>query len=164
MNSLTLFQIAAEYRAITDVLMDSGCDEQTLKDTLEGEAWPLELKAQNYAFVIRSMEASAEAIREAELQMAARRQAINNRAKQLKERLKGAMELAGMTKIECPHFVISIAKNPAAVDLYEPGLVPPSFMKKPPPEPDTTAIKDALKAGQEVPGAALKQGTSLRIK
>jgi len=49
MSNLTLYQIAAEYRAITDVLMDSGCDDQTLKDTLEGEAWPLELKAQNYA-------------------------------------------------------------------------------------------------------------------
>lgn len=164
MSNLTLYQIAAEYRAITDVLMDSGCDEQTLKDTLEGEAWPLELKAQNYAFVIRNMEASSEAIKAAEKQMAERRQAIDNRAKQLKERLKGAMELAGMTKIECPHFVISIAKNPKSVDLYEPGLLPPEFTKRPPPEPDKTAIKEALEAGREVPGAALKQGTSLRIK
>lgn len=164
MTSLTLYQIAAEHRAITDVLMDSGCDEQTLRDTLEGEAWPMELKAQNYAFVIRNMEANAEAIREVEKQMAARRQSVENRAKYLKERLKGAMELAGMKKIESPHFVISIAKNPASVDLYEPGLVPPQFSKRPPPEIDKAAVKEALQAGVEVPGAALKQGTSLRIK
>lgn len=167
MNNLTLYQIAAEYRAITDVLMDSGCDEQTLKDTLEGEAWPLELKAQNYAFVIRNMEASADAIKAAEQQMAERRKSIEKRAEYLKDRLKGAMELAKMQKIECPHFAISIAKNPPSVDIYEQGLIPAEFMKTPeppPPAPDKTAIKEAIKAGKEVPGAALKQGTSLRIK
>jgi len=167
MSNLTLYQIAAEYRAITDVLMDSGCDDQTLKDTLEGEAWPLELKAQNYAFVIRNMEASADAIKAAEQQMAERRKSIEKRAEYLKERLKGAMELAKMQKIECPHFAISIAKNPPSVDIYEQGLIPSEYMKTPeppPPAPDKTAIKEAIKAGKEVPGAALKQGTSLRIK
>jgi hypothetical protein len=167
MTSLTLYQIAADYRAITDVMMDSGCDEQTLKDTLEGEAWPMELKAQNYAFVIRNMEASSDAIKAAEQQMAERRKAIEKRAEYLKDRLKGAMELAGMQKIDCPHFAISIAKNPPSVNLYEPGLIPAEYMKTPeppPPAPDKTAIKDAIKAGKEVPGAALKQGTSLRIK
>jgi len=167
MNNLTLYQIAAEYRAITDVLMDSGCDEQTLKDTLEGEAWPLELKAQNYAFVIRNMEASAAAIKEAEQQMAERRKAIEKRAEYIKERLKTGMEIAGVQKIDCSHFAITIAKNPPSVDIFEPGLIPSEFMKTPtppPPAPDKTAIKDAIRAGKEVPGAMLSQGTSLRIK
>lgn len=167
MSQLTLYQIAAEYRAITDILMDSECDEQTLKDTLEGEAWALELKAQNYAFVIRNMEANAAAIKQAEQQMADRRKALEKRTEWLKDRLKGAMELAGVQKIDCPHFSISIAKNPPSVDLYEPGLVPPEFLKAqtpPPPALDKAAIKEAIQEGREVPGAALKRGTSLRIK
>lgn len=167
MTALTLYQIAQEFRAITDVLMDAGCDEQTLKDTLEGEAWPLELKAQNYAFVIRNMEASAAAIKEAEQQMAERRKAIEKRAEQIKERLKVGMEIAGVTKIDCPHFAISIAKNPAAVEVFEQALVPASFMRvpeTPPPVLDKNAIKEALKSGRDVPGAKLTQGTSLRIK
>lgn len=167
MTDLTLYQIAAEYRSITDVLMDSGCDEQTLKDTLEGEAWPLELKAQNYAFVIRSMEASAAAIKEAEQQMSERRKSIEKRAEYIKERLKTGMEIAGVLKIDCPHFAITIAKNPAGVDIFEPGLIPSEYMRTPTPPPaapDKSAIKDAIKAGKEVPGAMLTQGTSLRIK
>jgi hypothetical protein len=42
MTALTLYEIAQEYRHITDVLMDAGCDEQTLNDTLEAESWDLE--------------------------------------------------------------------------------------------------------------------------
>lgn len=167
MTALTLFQIAAEYRHITDVLMDSDADEQTVKDTLEAEAWPLELKAQNYGFVIRNMEATAAAIKEAERQMADRRKAIEKRAAHLMERLKTGMEIAGVTEISCPHFAIKIKKNPASVDIFEPGLIPAEFMRQPeppPPAPDKAAIKAHIQAGGEVPGALLAQGTHLEIK
>ncbi|HJV72711.1 MAG TPA: siphovirus Gp157 family protein [Noviherbaspirillum sp.] len=167
MTALNLFQIAQEYRAITDVLMDSGCDEQALKDTLEGEAWPLELKAQNYGFVIRNLQASAAAIKEAEAQMASRRKSIENRASYMLERLKTGMDIAGVSKIECPHFAITIRNNPPSVDVFEPGLIPAEYMKTPEPPPpvvDKTAIKEAIKAGREVPGAMLAQDKRIDIK
>lgn len=170
MNALTLYQIAAEYRQITDILMDSGADEQTLKDTLEGEAWPLELKAQNYGFVIRNLQATAASIKEAETQMAARRKAIEKRAADLLERLKTGLEIAGVQKLDCPHFALTIKKNPQAVEIFEPALIPASFMRMPEPPPppspapDRKAIADAIKGGLEVPGALLVQGTRLEIK
>lgn len=166
-NALTLFEIAKEYRHITDVLMDSGCDEQTLTDTLEGEAWPLELKAQNYGFVIRNLEATAAAIKDAEAQMAARRKSIESRANNLMERLKTGMEIAGVNELSCPHFAIKIKRNPPGVEIFEPGLIPAEFMRQPappPPSPDKTAIKEAIKAGQDVPGAMLTHGTRLEIR
>ena len=167
MTALTLFEIAQQYRHITDVLMDSGVDEQTLNDTLEGEAWPIELKAQNYGFVIRNMQTTAAAIKDAEAQMAARRKAIENRSAYLLERLKTGMEIAGVSKLDCPHFAISIQRNPPSVEIFEPGLVPAEFMRQPeppPPAPDKTAIKNAIKDGQDVPGAMLVQSTRLAIK
>lgn len=167
MTALTLFEIAQEYRNITDVLMDSGVDEQTLADTLEGEAWPLELKAQNYAFVVRNLEATAAAIKEAEASMKKRRELLEKRAAYLKERLKTGMEIAGVSKIECPHFALSIKNNPAGVDVFEERLIPAEFMRQPeppPPAPDKKAIAEALKAGKEVPGAMLTRGTRLEIK
>lgn len=170
MNALTLFQIAAEYRHITDVLMDSGADEQTLRDTLEGEAWPLELKAQNYGFVIRNLQATAVSIKEAEEQMKARRQAIEKRAAALVERLKTGLEIAGVQKLETPHFALTIKKNPPSVEVWDERQIPPEFMRIPPPPPppapapDKAAIKDAIKAGKDVPGALLAQGTRLEIK
>lgn len=167
MTSITLYEIAKEFRQITDVLQDVGCDEQTLLDTLEGERWPLEVKAQNYAFVIRNLEANAEAIKAAEKQMADRRKAIENRARYMAERLKTGMEIAGVTKLECPHFAIAIQNNPPSVEVFEPGLVPAEFMTQPeapPPVPNKAAIKEAIKAGREVPGALVVQGKRLAIK
>jgi hypothetical protein len=167
MSNLTLFQIAAEFRHITDVLMDSGCDEQTLTDTLDGEQWPLDVKAQQYSFVIRNLQSSAAAIKEAEAQMAARRKAIEKRADCMLERLKTGMEIAGVNKIECPHFAITIRKNPPSVDVFEPSMVPSEYWVQPKiPERviSKDAIKDAIKAGVDVPGALLVAGSRLDIK
>lgn len=170
MNSLTLFQIAAEFRQTTDILMDTGVDEQTLTDTLEGERWPLELKAQNYGFVIRNLQATAASIKEAEEQMKARRQAIEKRAAALIEFLKTGMEIARVQKLETPYFALTIKKNPPSVEVWDERQVPAEFMRAPapppPPEPtpDKAAIKEAIKAGKEVPGALLAQGTRLEIK
>jgi hypothetical protein len=167
MTSLSLYQIAAEYRHVTDVLQDMDVDDQTLKDTLEGESWDLTIKAQNYAFVIRNMEATAAAIKEAEKQMAERRKCLEARTAYLTERLKTGMEIAGVTELSCPHFAIKVKKNPASVDIFEPALIPTEFMRQPeapPPAPDKKAIAEAIKAGREVPGAALAQGTRLDIR
>jgi hypothetical protein len=167
MSGLSIYEIAHEYREVCNVLMDAGVDEQTLADTLEGERWALEVKAQNYGFVIRNIEATAEAIKEAEGRMAARRKTLESRAAYLLERLKTGMEIAGVSKIDSPYFNIAIKSNPPSVDIFEPALIPAELYKQPPapaPYPDKTAIKAAIKAGQEVPGAMLVQGTRLEIK
>jgi hypothetical protein len=170
MSSLTLFQIASEFRHITDVLMDAGVDEQTLADTLEAEIWPLELKAQNYGFVIRNLQATAASIEDAEEQMKARRLAIEKRATSLTEHLKVGLEIAGVSKLDCPHFALTIKKNPPSVEIWDEKQIPAEFMRAPepppppPPAPDKAAIKDAIKAGREIPGAKLSQATRLEIK
>lgn len=167
MTALTLFEIAKEYRHITDVLMDSGVDEQTLNDTLEAESWDLELKAQNYGFVIRNLEATAASIKEAEKLMAERRKALEARAMHMTERLKTGMEIAGVSELSCPYFAIKIKKNPPAVDVWDEKQVPEQYWRQPEPPPkviDKAAIKADLNAGIEVPGAMKVQGTRLEIK
>lgn len=167
MTALTLFEIAKEYRNITDVLMDAGVDEQTLTDTLEAEAWPLELKAQNYGFVIRNLESTAASIKEAEAAMSARRKALEKRAMHLQERLKTGMEIAGVQELSCPYFAIKIKKNPPAIDVWDEKQVPEKYLVQatpPPPSIDKKAIKADIEAGIEVPGAMKVQGTRLEIK
>lgn len=170
MTAMTLFEIASQYRHITDVLQDSGCDPQTLTDTLEGEAWPLEVKAQNIGFVIRNMEALAASMKDAEKQMADRRKATEKRAAALVEYLKTGMEIAGVSKLETPHFALTIKKNPPGVDIWDEKQIPAEFMRvpapppPPPPAPDKAAIARAIKDGREIPGALLVQGTRLEVK
>ncbi len=162
-----LYELAHDYRNAADKLADLDLDPQTIEDTLESLSGDLEVKATNTAMLIRNLEASAAAIGDAEAQMAARRIALQNRAKRIKDYVLANMMVAGIQKIECPHFRLAVRDNPAAVEVYEPGLIPASFMRQPDPPPpavDKTAIKEALKAGQDVPGCKLTVGKRLEIK
>lgn len=167
MNSISLYNVAAEYRQMVERLMDTQDDSQAIADTIEAEGYPLTVKAQNVAYAIKNLDALAVSIKAAEADMAVRRKAIEKRAEHLREYTKTCMEIAGVTKIDCPHFALSIKKNPGSVEIFEPALIPAEFMRTPeppPPAPDKTAIKDALKAGRDVPGALLAQGVRLEIK
>jgi len=162
-----LYVLAQDFRAVAEKLADMDLDEQTLADTLEGMAGELEVKATNTAMMIRNLEASAAAIKEAEAAMAARRKALENRAARVKDYLLANMLVAGIQKVECPYFKLAVRENPAAVEIYEPGLIPAQYMRQPeppPPAPDKTAIKDALKDGQDVPGCKLTRGMRLEIR
>jgi hypothetical protein len=162
-----LYVLAHDYRAAAEKLADMDLDDRTISDTLESMSGDLEVKATNTAMFCRNLEASAAAIKEAEAQMAARRKAIESRAARIKDYLLANMMVAGVQKIECPHFKLAVRENPAAVEVYEPGLIPAQFMRQPdppPPSPDKTAIKEALKAGAEVPGCKLTKGMRLEIR
>lgn len=165
--NITLYTIAQEHRAMVDRLMETQDDAAAIADTIEAESWPLELKAQNTAFAIKQLEALAMSVKQVEQEISERRKRIEKRAESVKEYLKQCMEIAGMTKIECPQFQIAIQKNPASIDIFEPALIPSEFMRQPeppPPAPDKGAIKAAIQNGKEVPGATIKQGTRLVIK
>jgi uncharacterized protein YlxW (UPF0749 family) len=166
MTALTLFNLATEYRQTADQLADMDMDLQTMSDTLEGMSGDLETKATNVAYMVRNFEVSADAIKTHAQTQLERARAIEKRADHLRDYLKSCMELAGITKIEGPGVVISFRKSEAVV-INEPGLVPSEYMRTPeppPPQPDKTAIKTALKAGQEVPGAHLDVRQNLQIK
>ena len=163
---MNLYEISAIFRKDAERLAELDLDEVTIQNTLESMAGDLEVKAQNVVFFARNLQATADAIKQAEDAMARRRTAIENRSKHLLKYVKGCMETAQVSKIECPFFRLSIAKSPPAVDVYEPGLLPAKYMRQPETPPavaDKKAIAEAIKIGTEVPGARLTQGTRLAI-
>jgi hypothetical protein len=167
MTALTLYEIAAEYRQMVEALMATGDDAQTIADTIEGESYPLETKAQNVAYAIKTLQANAKAIMEAEDAMYARRKAMENRAASIREYLLECMTLAGVQKIDCPHFSIRVATNNASVIIDDDRQIPAEFMRTPtapPPQPDKTAIGEALKNGANIPGARLVRGKRVDIR
>ena len=161
-----LYQLAAEHRALADRLHDTDLDEQTILDTLEAEAGDLIEKGTNVAKVFRNLEAMAAQIKEAESAMAARRKAIEKRAASLKAYLHTNMEKAGIHKIECPWFVVSIKKNPASVVIDDESSIPSDYMREIPAalQPDKALIKQAITDGYDVHGCHLQAGTRLEIK
>lgn len=165
--NLTLFEIAGEYRLMADKLADLDLPDDVIADTLQAESGALEVKATNVAFVVRNLEATAEAIKSAEAQMAARRKAIESRGKRLREYLLAGMQYAGVRKIDSPHFSIALKKNPPSVEVLDEKQIPPDYWTDPPPPPkaiDKRLILQAMKDGFDVPGCKLNQGERVEIK
>lgn len=165
--NVSLYQLADDFLVQSRALADMDLPDDALADTLEGLSGELEVKATNVAMFVRNLESSAEAIKSAETEMAARRRAIENRAKRIRQYLHEQMARTGITKIECPYFKLAIRDNPPAVVIDAESQIPEEFMRQPetpPPAPDKKAIAEALKAGKDVPGARLERGQRLEIK
>lgn len=167
MSLPALYELAADYRRALETLADLDLPEEVVQDTLEALKGEVEVKATNVAAFVRNLEALAEQIRQAEAQMAARRKAIESRAERVRQYLLANLQACGITKIECPWFVVAIRKNPPSAEIVDEALLPERFLvapPPPPPRPDKRAILEALKAGEEVPGARLTQGVRVEIR
>jgi len=167
MTDLTLYQIADQYLVDMQKLQDMELDDQTLADTLEGLSGDLEVKATNFAMFVRNLENAADSIKAAEKAMAERRKALEARADRIRQYLLDNMNRTGITKIDCPYFVLSVRKNPPAVDVINSALIPDEYWDIPePPAPilNKARLKEDLKKGLELEGAKLTSGQSLQIK
>lgn len=165
--NISLYQLAAEHRAALDKLADLDLPPEAVADTLESLGGELEVKAQNVVAFLRNLETTAAAIKEAEAGMAARRKAIENRVDGLKRYVLESMQANGIQRIECPLFVLSIAKNPPSVEIEDERQIPAEYLTSPPappPQIDKKLIAQAIKDGFDVPGARLRQGVRLSIR
>lgn len=162
-----LYQLVADYKEAAERLSESGLDEQTITDTLEGLSGDIEQKAINLAKLIRNIEAETSAIRSAVDDMVKRANAEEAKAKRLRDYLKDCLQQAEIRKVSCPFFVVSLKATPAAVVIDDEKLIRGDLMvwpPAPPPKPDKRAIAEVIKAGEEVAGAHLESGTRLEIK
>jgi len=167
MNKLSLYELSTNYLQALDFLTDPEMDlpVEAVNDTMEALGDELENKAINVAKFFRNMEATADAIKIAEANMAKRRKALENRVQWLKNYIKNNMESCGINDIECPHFKLSIQKNPAAVNILDEDAIPEQFKEQVISwKIDKIAIKDAINAGSVVPGTELINGTRLTVK
>ena len=161
-----LYLLKLEYIEAANRLQDLDLDATTMIDSLDSMGGDLEEKATNTMFVCRNLKATAAAIKEAETAMSLRRKAIENRAAHLEKGVFEAMLQTGISRIESPYFLLSIANNPGSVDVFEPGLIPSDYMRCVPAteEPDKALIGKALKAGFDVPGARMVTSQRLSVK
>jgi hypothetical protein len=156
------------YQTELERLADSGeVPPEEIKDTLEALDGDIKEKAVQVAAFTRNLDAAAAAIREAGRAMLARAERLERRADGVRNYLLFQCQVAGITKIEAPWFTLAVRKNPPAVVIDNERELPAEFMVQPPappPRPDKTAIKAAIKAGEDVPGAHLSESDRLEIR
>lgn len=162
---ITLYQLADDYLAAADQLAEMDMPPEVVNDTLESMIGDIEIKSTNIAMIIRNFETQAEAIRDAEKQMALRRKSIEHRVEHLKEYLLYNMQRTNITEINCPYFSIKRKLNPGKVEIH--GPVPNEFLRypePPPPEVDKKAVAEYIKAGNSPDWAELKREERIEIK
>lgn len=81
--------------------------------------------------------------------------ALTAHAKRLRETLATVMDETGAATIRSPLHTASVSRGRAAVVITDSALIPPEFMRVPPPAPDKAAISKSLKEGVAIPGALL---------
>ena len=158
---MNLFEINA---AIETAFMNCVDPEtgEVIGDTAELDSLQIarDEKVENIACLIKNMKAEAEAIQNEERKLKSRRHACENHAEWLKRYL--ANNLQG-EKFKSARVSISWRKS-QAVEVENVWQLPKEFVRMADPEPNKTAIKEALKAGLEVPGAELVDNLSMTIR
>lgn len=124
----------------------------------------LETKAVDYGYVIKAFDDEIDII-EREIERLEERKAY---VKKNKERMKtivgSAMEEFGINKIKSETLQLSFRKS-ESVDVFDESLVDDRFKKvKTEISIDKTAIKNAIKNGEDVQGAKIVEKNNLQIK
>lgn len=164
---MTIYEITSDYLQLMQMMEDPELDPQTLADTMEGIEGELEDKADNYARVMKNMEADLNGIKAEIDRLSTRKKTIENNIKRMKEALQFSMETTGKTKFKTELFSFGIRKNAPAVVMDEPYIenVPERFLKYSDPTINRTAIKEAIQNGEDLEGLAhLESKNSLSIR
>ncbi len=164
MQDLSLYQLTNNYEAVLNMLYDEEVDEQMILDTLEAIDGEIEDKADNYAKIIKELEAKLNARKEEAKRLTESAKVFENRIKALKSNLFNAMKATGKTKFATDLFSFNIAKNGGKQTLTIDGEVPEEYIKTIT-ENDTDKIRQALEKGEKLTFAHLEpRGENLKIK
>lgn len=139
---------------IRDVIGD---DEEMALVAIEGETGLIEAIS---SAVDRIAELTAH-MSALELQTKAlteRRSRFENQADRIKVAIQVAMGQAALRKLELPQATLSLRSVPQKAEITDEALIPSRFWKPQDPKLDRRAVLDALKAKENVPGAALSNG------
>lgn len=157
-----LYELVGQYLDIYN--MD--IDEKTKLDTIEalGLDEKIEVKLENYAKLIRNLEADNTAYKTEEERLKKKRDTNTKKIDWLKHNAQTAMEAIGVSKIKGELFTLSVQNSKESVIVDEASLPKKYWVKKVTEAPDKKGLYDLLKEGKKVKGASLQENRSLRIR
>ena len=161
---MTLYEIDERLANILDFdgdLVDAETGEMVSTEDLEALEIARADKIEGWGLWLKNRAAELEAIKAEAKKLTERAAALSSKIEGSKQRYQ--LYLAG-EKISTPRLSVSYRKS-QAVEILDEDSIPTNFMRKKVTfEPDKTAIKDAIKKGEEIPGAALVDRQSMIIR
>ncbi|MBQ6232837.1 MAG: siphovirus Gp157 family protein [Clostridia bacterium] len=139
--------------------------DQALKDTFEMVMGDFQDKAEAYGWILKELDARADAMKKAKLELEKKQRALTNRAERLKESMRMALERIGSKKLTAGTFTFSTRTSSSVmIDTQNVFEIPDDLLRYSDPEPDKTAIKNYLKEHPDCTWAHMEQKTSLIMK
>lgn len=145
-----------EFADLVAVYPELAEDEELRADTIEGETDAYRVLGKIVA-IERDANSMVLAIGERAKELAARKDRYTRRKDAMRALLLRLLKAANLNKVSLPEATVSIGKGRAGVEIVDEALLPDNVVKLKR-EPDKTAIKAALDAGEDVPSAVLREG------
>lgn len=142
----------------------SGEDSQVYKDTLDSINDSIEDKADQYAKVIKMLEADNEAITKEIKRLQERKKANANGVENMKANLKFSMEQTGKLAFRTSTNSFVIQNNPPKVEITDEKRIPKKYFIEQDPQLNKQILKQDMQDGQEIDGVQIVQTKSLRIR
>lgn len=169
MGGLALHELTDELKAVMDggLVFDEATGEILFDESsMDALQVSVAVKARAVMLYSQNLHSLAKARKEAYEKMKRSSESAEARAVQLDNYLLSCIEKVG-GRIETPEATISVRKNPPSVQVIDESKVPPEYMKetvKVTRTVDKTAVKDAIKGGEAVPGCALVHSKRVSIQ
>lgn len=157
----SLFQISAEALELASALEEGELTPE-METALTINRQELEIKAKDYAYAVKSIQADIDVIQGEIARLTALKKAKESAVERMKESVLNAMRIYEIEKIASPTMTISIRRS-EAVEVYD-NLDSEYMTEKVTYAPDKIRIKNSIKTGENVPGARIVENFNLVIK
>lgn len=163
MSSFTLYDITDTYLSFQDLVLSGEASEEDILHAMVNIKDEFEVKAESYAIVSKNLEGAEEAIGKEIERLNKKLKTIKNTRTKLKQDLELSMKIMDIRKFKTDRFSFRIQRNAPKLEITSENEIPEEYIiiEK---RADKTKIKQAMKEGIEVPGVALKESESLRIR
>lgn len=161
----SLYNIEQEYLEIANQLEDGELSPE-LETALAINEKELQGKAVAYAYVIKEAEDTVSVIDAEIKRLQGLKKTEQNKVKRLKETISNAMELYGITEIKTDTLKLNFRRSERVICNDDNAKLNDDLVTVVPEvrKPNLTAIKKAIKTGEDVQGFEIQENYSLQIK
>lgn len=162
---MTLYELQQEQLELNALLEENGGElTPEIEERLQIHDFDVNQKMESYCKAIKQYEADIEAFKSEIERLKARKDSADKAIERMKSAMVNAMTTFGLSKVEAGTFKIGTRKS-QSLEVLDESLVPSKFKNKViTVKVDKNAIKDAMKAGEEVNGVKLNDNLSISIK
>ena len=166
-----IYEIDSRLRKLMDgeieeyVNMETGeVDRERLNEEIKNLHMAAEEREESLACLAAEKRAAADVLKEKAKAILDRAKRAERDAELLRALVASSMMLRGVKKLETAQIAATVTTT-KSVEIEDMRALPGSVIRvKTVEEPDKVAIGNAIKAGQAVPGAYLKENIGLRLK